>query len=215
MRLSLSELSQNSICLNRRRNEQLDQSVYQKRAGVGDFFGVFAGHVQLAGMSIFVPCKPTCVADFLKVVRQFQLQDFVVKAFTFFELNTTLSSNVGSNSFHANTKKCACRSGRRMGDSLSFVEYVFDVFGHVFDCLDSCTRWIHKFAVSPEVKLPAMCAFGYEVDVSGVALEEIISRKMKVVATKRIFVEKFVAFVSVKNRMFFYLADNSAMGATK
>ena len=215
MRLSLSELSQNSICLNRRRNEQLDQSVYQKRAGVGDFFGVFAGHVQLAGMSVFVSGKPTGIADFLKVVRQFQLQDFVVKAFTLFELNTTLSSNVGSDSFHANTKKCACRSGRRMGDSLSFVEYVFDVFGHVFDCLDSCTRWIHKFAVSPEVKLPAMCAFGYEVDVSGVALEEIISRKMKVVATKRIFVEKFVAFVSVKNRMFFYLADNSAMGATK
>lgn len=215
MRLSLSELSQNSICLNRRRNEQLDQSVYQKRAGVGDFFGVFAGHVQLAGMSVFVSGKPTGIADFLKVVRQFQLQDFVVKAFTLFELNTTLSSNVGSDSFHANTKKCACRSGRRMGDSLSFVEYVFDVFGHVFDCLDSCTRWIHKFTVSPEVKLPAMCAFGYEVVVIVVALEEIISRKMKVVATKRISVEKFVAFVSVKNRMFFYLADNSAMGATK
>lgn len=166
-------------------------------------------------MSVFVSGKPTGIADFLEMTRQIQLQDFFVKVLTFSEFNTSLIRNVCRDSFHANAKKCACRSGRRMSDSLSFVEYVFDVFGHVLDCLNSCAGWIHKLAVSPEVKLPTMCALGYEVVVGRVALEEIISRKMEVIATKRISVEKLVAFVSVKNRMFFYLADNSAMGATK
>ena len=215
MRLSLSELSQNSICLNRRRNEQLDQSVYQKRAGVGDFFGVFAGHVQLAGMSVFVSGKPTGIADFLKVVRQFQLQDFVVKAFTLFELNTTLSSNVGSDSFHANTKKCACRSGRRMGDSLSFVEYVFDVFGHVFDCLDSCTRWIHKFAVSPEVKLSAMRAFGRNVLGIWICLKKIINREFELPISIWVSFNNLIAFVLLDYWNFADLTNHAAMRATK
>lgn len=215
MGLSLSELSQDSIRLNRRRNEQLYQSVYQKRASVGDIFSVFTGHVQFTGMSVFVPGKPTGIADFLEVTRQIQLQDFFVKVLTFSELNTSLIRNVCRDSFHANAKKCACRSGRRMSDSLGFVEYVFDVFGHVLDCLNSCAGWIHKFAVSPKVKPSAMRAFGHKVVGGWMALKEIISRKMEVVATKRISVEKLVTFVAVEDGVFFYLANNSTVRATK
>ena len=215
MGLSLSELSQNSICLNRRRNEQLDQSVYQKRAGVGDFFGVFAGHVQLAGMSVFVSGKPTGIADFLEITRQIQLQDFVVQALTFSKLDASLIRNVCRDSFHANAKKCTCRSGRNMSNSLGFVEYLFDVFGHVCDWWNARARWIHKFAVCPEVKLPAVRAFGHKVVGGWMALKEIISRKMEVVATKRISVEKLVTFVAVEDGVFFYLANNSTVRATK
>lgn len=215
MRLSLSELSQNSICLNRRRNEQLDQSVYQKRAGVGDFFGVFAGHVQLAGMSVFVSGKPTGIADFLEMTRQIQLQDFVVQALTFSKLDVSLIRNVCRDSFHANAKKCACRSRRNMSNSLGFVEYLFDVFGHVCDWWNARARWIHKFAVFPEVKLPAVRAFGHEVVVFRLARKEIIGGEADVIATIRIFIKNFISFVAVDDRVFFYLANNSAVRTAK
>lgn len=88
---------------------------------------------------------------------------FVVQALTFSKLDASLIRNVGRDSFYANAKKCACRSGRNMSNSLCFVEYLFDVFGHVCDWWNACAGWIHKFAVCPEVKLSAMRAFGRNV----------------------------------------------------
>ena len=215
MRLSLPQLFQHSICLNRWRNEKLNQCVHQKRASVSNFFSVFSRHVQLSGMSIFVPGKPACVADFLKMAGQFQLQDFVVKALSFFELYTALNGNVVSDSFYANTKKCTGRSGRRMGDSLRFVEDVFDVLRHVFNCLKPCARWIHKFTVRPEMELFTMHALGHKVAGFRLYLKEIIGREVEIVETIRISVETFVTFVPIKDGMFFYLANNAAVRTTK
>lgn len=215
MGLSLSELSQDSIRLNRRRNEQLYQSVYQKRASVGDIFSVFTGHVQFTGMSVFVPGKPTGIADFLEVTRQIQLQDFFVKVLTFSELNTSLIRNVCRDSFHANAKKSACRSGRRMSDSLSFVKYVFDVCGHVLDCLDSCTGWIHKFAVSPKVKLSAMCAFGRNVLGIWICLKKIINREFELPISIWVSFNNLIAFVLLDYRNCSDLTNHAAMRTAK
>lgn len=215
MGLSLSELSQNSICLNRRRNEQLDQSIYQKRAGVGDFFGVFAGHVQLAGMSVFVSGKPTGIADFLEITRQIQLQDFVVQALTFSKLDASLIRNVCRDSFHANAKKCTCRSGRNMSNSLGFVEYLFDVFGHVCDWWNARARWIHKFAVCPEVKLPAVRAFGRNVLGIWICLKKIINREFELPISMWVSFNDLIAFVLLDYWNFFDLTNHAAMRATK
>lgn len=215
MGLSLSELSQNSIRLNRRRNEQLYQSVYQKRACVGNVFGVFTGHVQLAGMSVFVTGETAAIADLLKIVRQFQLQDFVVQALTFSKLDASLIRNVGRDSFYANAKKCACRSGRNMSNSLCFVEYLFDVFGHVCDWWNARAGWIHKFAVCPEVKLSAMRAFGRNVLGIWICLKKIINREFELPISIWVSFNNLIAFVLLDYWNFADLTNHAAMRATK
>ena len=159
--------------LNFKPNQFVGQMVDEVRQGKGHREGFFVALRKIETLLVdgFVSCKATCVAHPLKLSRQSQAFDLLIKSPAF-------SSATDNKALQANAQQGPRGSRRKCRDFLSLAKNFPDVARHAFDWLDAASRRIDGFLINPEHQSAAVAASTYRIATGIVKVKEVLGLEL-------------------------------------